>query len=889
MKMTMNALTEQLLKKSPELYSHYCETYLAVKLLLDKFAANFPTYTDHSISHTEEVQNLASLLLTREEIENLNSDELYILTSACILHDVGMCIPPERIEELCNVEEYAGYLERYADETKETFIRDIHHELSFNFIKKEFEALKIPTEKYAHAIALVAKAHRKVDLQNFEDFAPRYFAKSGRESVCLPYLGAIIRIADELDVTNIRTPKLLLKYYLPDNETSIREFQKHQSLTQINFQADTVIIEAVCTDQNILAAIEELFQKIKDVIANCQKVIRSVAVVDEKRYSLSISKLEPRFVYRNFDPKGIKYSFDVKNVITAFVGKDLYGTHTAALREGIQNAIDACNYRKSIEHGYEPILKIIVSKTQIKISDNGQGMDEFIIEHYFAKLASSFYEKSIIKSAFEAIGQFGIGVFAYFLIADYIEMETKNQSGKSLKFRTDQDPSGYFHFFDGYHKESVGTTLTFHLKDEYQGKINFKVLEKYIKKNFKFINIDIELIDDNISEVYKPNSFELNYDRDFIPRMYHGAYDLKKQFILLSFQIITENAEGEIGIPVPANKRNVQEYLSEAFDHENYESSNNNHSEIYISQKGVLVNYYSNSLSYVVGHINLKKKLNITLNREQFRDKRDLLPHLQLFEYGIIEKFFIEYLPSIKVTSKKDIYIFSMWFLNNIIENFWSLSHDSISKLAENILFNVKFKGKEAFLSVAELSELTEEIAILDEDQEIIPELQNMYVMVKRMKNRFGLDSFLMSTIKYGHSSKKIGNDRYIIMSPQYYEFNPSLEEMIENADIYKQIIYSDEKGIFIRRESGSRMFTHSRFNVNSPFSKFLINNQDALSNNTVNFKILKEVLGMIEAYVDDDVHENSQSIIKKANLLFDKLKMPQGVASYKFKAFDLQ
>ena len=84
----MNSLEIKLKDLNPNLFGKLNETKEEVKLLLTQYIKNFPDYTDHSINHTEEVFLIVSEVLTYEEIENLNEDEIYILSMASYLLDI---------------------------------------------------------------------------------------------------------------------------------------------------------------------------------------------------------------------------------------------------------------------------------------------------------------------------------------------------------------------------------------------------------------------------------------------------------------------------------------------------------------------------------------------------------------------------------------------------------------------------------------------------------------------------------------------------------------------------------------------------------------------------------------------------------------------------------
>src|SRR6185436_14846544 len=95
----MNKIEIKLKELNPDLYSRLETTKTQVELLLQQYSKNFPLYTDHSINHTQRVFNLACDILTKDEIENLNEKELYVLGMASLTHDIGMCIPDEKIKD----------------------------------------------------------------------------------------------------------------------------------------------------------------------------------------------------------------------------------------------------------------------------------------------------------------------------------------------------------------------------------------------------------------------------------------------------------------------------------------------------------------------------------------------------------------------------------------------------------------------------------------------------------------------------------------------------------------------------------------------------------------------------------------------------------------------
>src|SRR5690606_8675455 len=124
--------------------------------------------------------------------------------------------------------------------------------------------------------------------------------------------------------------------------------------------------------------------------------------------------------------------------IFPIIKKFLYSDHEIFLRELVSNAVDAIQKAKRLVslgqfHGElgEPLVQVKVdakAKT-ITISDNGIGMTADEIKKYINQVAvsgaSEFLEKyKEAKDAHEIIGQFGLGFYSAFMVADKVEIQT---------------------------------------------------------------------------------------------------------------------------------------------------------------------------------------------------------------------------------------------------------------------------------------------------------------------------------------------------------------------------------------------------------------------------------------------------------------------------------
>ena len=81
------------------------------------------------------------------------------------------------------------------------------------------------------------------------------------------------------------------------------------------------------------------------------------------------------------------------------MGEGLYGDPLVALRELLQNSVDAVRYRESLEkregNGYRPTIEVSLTNDELIVEDNGIGMDEEIFKNYFMKVVEVIIKAQI--------------------------------------------------------------------------------------------------------------------------------------------------------------------------------------------------------------------------------------------------------------------------------------------------------------------------------------------------------------------------------------------------------------------------------------------------------------------------------------------------------------
>ena len=270
--MDTNYLCEQKLKKeSPVLHGLFSSSVFCLQQMLTQYKNIFPTYTDHTALHSMEVIDFCNKLIG-SNIEKMNADELYVLLMAAYLHDSGMGISEADFEKFSKNIHFGNYFETHTDVTVPDLIRDFHQEFSGEYIRKYAQFLEIPSEQHVFSIVQVSRGHRKIDLWDKTEFPDDYCTNDGTP-ICLPYLAALIRLADELDIAADRNLQFMYDIDSIDNPFSRMEFQKHQAIKQLVIEEDAFLMLVDAKDDSVYQAVVALKEKLNETLQACKQVV----------------------------------------------------------------------------------------------------------------------------------------------------------------------------------------------------------------------------------------------------------------------------------------------------------------------------------------------------------------------------------------------------------------------------------------------------------------------------------------------------------------------------------------------------------------------------------------------------------------------------------------
>ena len=210
---------------------------------------------------------------------------------------------------------------------------------------------------------------------------------------------------------------------------------------------------------------------------------------------------------------------DMSNKFEADTGKildivinSLYSEREIFLRELVSNASDALDKRKylgltdkKINNSSESSeIKIQVSSKQktLTISDNGIGMNEEDLKSSLGTIARSgtkaFLEQMSASSKdkkpdMSLIGQFGVGFYASFMVADSVEVLSK-KAGEEDGWKWSSDGKTGFNL-EKTSKDKVGTSITLYLKKDAKEFLEETRLQFIVRKYSDHISFPVKFFE----------------------------------------------------------------------------------------------------------------------------------------------------------------------------------------------------------------------------------------------------------------------------------------------------------------------------------------------------------------------------------------------------------
>ncbi|GAA4028478.1 hypothetical protein GCM10022386_10160 [Flavobacterium cheonhonense] len=558
--------------KIDELKSNLTLIEYTIQNYLKSITDDFPYLTDHSIVHSRMLWNYASIIIG-EKKDFINPLEAFVLHTVFLVHDAGMCYSV--LNNQNEIEKDPLYTDFIIKNENSPAVKD---EALFYTIRQRHGdfALRIATdslregeylisdinlrEELGLIIGKIAKSHT-CNINYIErEFGPKYSNPNFPTdwSIDCQKLSFILRTADAAHIDNLRTPKT--NRMISEIQGISKEhwtFQKKLGFPQLS--NDGLLMYSTntpfsSTEQKAWWFCYEALQVLDKELKNANEYFdvnqlegfsaRGVKSIND---TLELGKKYIRTIGWNSIDTQIKVTNPV-HIASELGGIKLYGNINIALRELIQNSLDAINlYRIHTGQNNTNVgeIKLSIKKSEddfyLTITDNGIGMSQTIMTNELLDFGGSYWKSNRFKydfqgihtKGFESIGKFGIGFFSTFMLGKKITV-TSWKFGEAISNMKTLD------FYDGLSSNPIlrepteiekslvidrGTSITIKISEnpfslngfignsQFHENTLFSLVKYFIPS--PNVKITIEELDGKINTI-KPNAIDdLNFD-DFI-------------------------------------------------------------------------------------------------------------------------------------------------------------------------------------------------------------------------------------------------------------------------------------------------------------------------------------------------------------------------------------
>jgi molecular chaperone HtpG len=499
-------LFEQILKQKPSLASDVTKSLDAFTPWLEQSGMPFfPGFTDHSPRHINDVLATAASVMSDSSRELLTPEDAAVLVIAVLLHDCGMHLTQDSFRALIETEsrppvdglgdrpwkqiwgEFLAEAQRFGEdrlqavfgETSPVVLKDLDvenlserdcllvgefvrrhharlaHEIALSGVPSRMESrLKLigMDAELLDLAGLVARSHGLSIRATFHYLESRYGRISEQRKTKTPYLMAVLRIADYVQVQSERALKALLSVKELRSPISRQEWRNHFAVRDVSLRhedPEAMYVHASPTDVKTYLRLDSLF---RDIQRELDDSWATIGEVYGRLGELGSLGLTVRRIRSNLDdapgfaatvayiPIRAAFKSSGPDLLKLLVGPLYDYRHEVGVRELLQNAIDACKERFDLTGNRGSEVTVNIEQADdgtgwITVTDTGVGMTLETITNYFLVAGASFRNSDLWKRRHQDEkgsprvlrgGRFGVGALAAFMLGEEVTVRTRH-------------------------------------------------------------------------------------------------------------------------------------------------------------------------------------------------------------------------------------------------------------------------------------------------------------------------------------------------------------------------------------------------------------------------------------------------------------------------------
>ncbi|KAH9598711.1 Histidine kinase/HSP90-like ATPase [Trypanosoma melophagium] len=298
--------------------------------------------------------------------------------------------------------------------------------------------------------------------------------------------------------------------------------------------------------------------------------------------------------------KPIAFQAEVSKMLDILINS-LYTNRAVFLRELISNGSDALDKIRLLyltapkepvnKDGVAPTMDMHVSIDQpnktLTIRDGGIGMTREELENHLGSLGTSgtkrFMERLKESKDSSLIGQFGVGFYSAFLVADRVRVASKSDdSDKQWVWESTGDGQYYIYEDERGNTLGRGTEITLEMKPDALEFLNSDNVRRIVHQYSEFVHFPILMEKGDTWEVVNENKpiwtrkpsdvteeeyvkFYKALTRDYQPPMYYSHFTVEGEVEFSSVLFIPEEATQDIFINNENTRDNIKLYVRRIF------------------------------------------------------------------------------------------------------------------------------------------------------------------------------------------------------------------------------------------------------------------------------------------------------------------------------------